>query len=502
MANKQNYDSEFCGSLPLHHVNMIQPHGYLLVLNRETLNIIQVSENVQELLGKAAAEVINTPLGSYISEAELKHLQGRFIAEDKVPLTLNINGQRVLVLVHTKSNYILLELEKAGESLERSFIDVFQEVKYSMAAIDAASSVQEACNTAIHELKKISGFDGVLMYKFDESWNGTVIAEEKEEGLEHYLGLTFPASDVPKQARQLYLKNPYRLIPNRNYTPVRLYPVINPLSHSFTDLSDCNLRSVAAVHLEYMESMGIVASMSIRVICNERLWGLISCHHKTAHHLNFELCSMFELLSGVISNKITSITNKEEYDFVNDLQSQRAVLTEHIYAQNDIVKGLLHAGDDNILSLFKASGAVIALGGKTESTGEVPDSEYLENLLLWLQGKGINKVYATDHLTDVYDEAAAYSDTASGMLVIPVDAAIGDYIICFRPERLHTISWGGNPNEAINFEQDGRNYHPRKSFQRWQETVKNTSLPWHGQELNVAETLRSFIFEFKTRQLA
>lgn len=502
MANQKNYDSEFCGSLPLHHVNMIQPHGYLLVLNRQTLTIIQVSENINEVLQKAAPEVINTPLGNYMSDEQLKRLESKFITEDKVPLTLTLNGQQILVLAHAKDKYIILELEKAQSDLERSFVNVFQEVKYSMAAIDAATSIQEACDTAIHELKKISGFDGIMMYRFDENWNGTVIAEEKEEGLEHYLGLTFPASDVPKQARHLYLKNPYRLIPNRDYTPVRLYPVLNPMTHSFTDLSDCNLRSVAAVHIEYLESMHVVASMSIRVICNEKLWGLISCHHKTAHYLNFELCSMFELLSGVISNKITSIINKEEYDFVNTLQSKRLLLTEQIYAEGNVVKGLFNGEAESILDLFKATGAAISTGGKLETTGQVPDTEYLDNLLLWLQGKGINKIFATDHLSDAHDEAIAYTDVASGMLVIPVDSHNGDYIICFRPEGVHTINWGGDPNKAINFESDGKTYHPRNSFKLWQETVKHTSAPWHAQELDVAETLRSFIFEFKTRQLA
>ncbi|WP_158825791.1 GAF domain-containing protein [Mucilaginibacter lacusdianchii] len=502
MANQKNYDSDFCGSLPLHHVNMIQPHGYLLVLIRDGFSIIQASENVADLLGKPVADVMNTPFSQYISENEISRLQSRFVAEDKVPLMLTVNNQRVLVLVHTKEKYIILELEKAEENLERSFVDVFQEVKYSMAAIDAASSVQDACNTAIHELKSLSGFDGVMMYRFDDNWNGTVIAEEKEEGLEHYLGLTFPASDVPKQARQLYLKNPYRLIPNRNYAPVRLFPVLNPLTNSFTDLSDCNLRSVAAVHLEYLESMYVVASMSIRVICNDRLWGLIACHHKTPHYLNFEICSMFELLSGVISNKITSIINKEEYDFVNTLQSQRVMLTAQVYAENNITKGLLHDEGTNILNLFKATGAVIFLNGKSATYGDVPSEEYLENLSLWLQGKVIDKVYATNHLADAYDEAFNYTEQASGMLVIPIDSLAGEYIVCFRPEGIHTINWGGNPNQAINFEDDGRNYHPRNSFKLWQETVKHTSLPWHEQELNVAETLRSFIFEFKTRQLA
>jgi chemotaxis family two-component system sensor kinase Cph1 len=314
MPNK-NFDSDFCGSLPLHHVNMIQPHGYLLVLNKDTLNIIQVSENISDLFQAEAASTINTPIEKYIPSAQLDDLRNKVNTgiKNKIPITLTINDKPVLALVHAHASYLLIEIEAANKGADRTFINVFEEVKYVMAAIELATSVKQACEIAIHELKRISGFDGIMMYRFDENWNGTVIAEEKSNGLEEYLGVTFPASDVPKQARQLYLKNPYRLIPNRDYKPVRLYPILNPVTNSFTDLSDCNLRSVAGVHLEYLKNMGITASMSVRVIHNENLWGLISCHHATPNYLSFEIRSIFELLSSVISNKISSILNKEDY---------------------------------------------------------------------------------------------------------------------------------------------------------------------------------------------
>ncbi|WP_114941825.1 GAF domain-containing protein, partial [Mucilaginibacter endophyticus] len=161
-----------------------------------------------------------------------------------------------------------------------------------------------ASQAAVHELRRITGFDGIMMYRFDEDWNGTVIAEEKDAPeLEHYLGHTFPGSDVPRQARDLYLKNSYRLIPDRDFTPVRLYPVMNPVTNTFIDLSDCNLRGVAAVHLEYLKNMNVQASMSIRVIDNGKLWGLIACHHVRPHYLSFETGAVCEMLSSVISNR-------------------------------------------------------------------------------------------------------------------------------------------------------------------------------------------------------
>ncbi|WP_345948675.1 MULTISPECIES: GAF domain-containing protein [unclassified Mucilaginibacter] len=499
--SSKNFDSEFCGSLPLHHVNMIQPHGYLLVLQKDSLNIVQVSENISDVLNIEPSEVINTCFDRYIPREQFEDLKNKLQSgiQNKIPITISLSDKSLLLLVHTHQDYLLLEVEKNEPNAQRSFINVFEEIKYVMGAIDVATTVQHACDIAIHELKRISGFDGIMMYRFDKNWNGTVIAEEKEDGLEQYLGVTFPASDVPKQARNLYLKNPYRLIPNREYIPIKLYPVLNPITNSFTDLSDCNLRSVAAVHLEYLANMGVTASMSVRVIHNEQLWGLIACHHKTPYYLNFEICSIFELLSSVISNKISAIINKEEYDFVAHLQAKRNRLIEQLYADNDIATGLLN-NDNNVMKLFNATGAVVYLNGEITTAGNVPEGEVLENLQLWLQAKNTNQVFATIQLADIFDEALAFTDIASGMLAIPIDMEAGDYIICFRPEVVRTIEWGGNPNQAVNFEPNGLNYHPRNSFKSWLETVDKTSLPWHEQELSIAETFRSFVFEYKIKQ--
>jgi chemotaxis family two-component system sensor kinase Cph1 len=507
MAERKNFDSDFCGSLPLHHINSIQDYGYLLVLDKSDLTIIQASENLAELLGESIQDLMNSQLSGYFPQPELDKILK--ISEagltNRIPLTLvlgeSFGAYTFQALQHTKTNYILIELEKTDKDTTRSFIDVFQTVKYISAAIEQADTVQEVCDTAVHELRKLAAFDGVLMYKFDSDWNGTVIAEEKGNGLEPYLSQTFPASDVPKQARELYLRNPYRLIPSREYESVRLYPVINPLTHAFTDLSDCNLRGVAAVHLEYMKNMNVNASMSIRVIYNQKLWGLISCHHIEKKYVNYELCSIFEWLSDVISGRITMILNKEEYQLNQSLQQIRGVLTDRIYAENQIPAGLLNDENVNILQLFKASGAVVYLNGRIDFRGDVPAMDDLENIMLWLEGKNMNRVFATQNLAGMYDDAAAFAGQASGLLVIPVGGDKGDFVVCFRPEVIEDIHWGGNPNQAINFEKGGKIYHPRNSFELWKQTVVHHSLPWSEQELSVAESLRNFLFEFRTKQL-
>jgi chemotaxis family two-component system sensor kinase Cph1 len=507
MAERKNFDSDFCGSLPLHHINSIQDYGYLLVLDKSNLSIIQASENLAELLGRNIQELVNISLTEFFEQDELDKIIRISAAglNNRIPLTL-VSGKSAgeytfQALQHTKSAYILIELEKTDKDTTRSFIDVFQTVKYISAALDQANTVQQICDVAVHELRKLSNFDGVLMYKFDEDWNGTVIAEEKDPRLERYIGQTFPASDVPKQARELYLRNPYRLIPDRQYASVRLYPVINPLTNAFTDLADCNLRGVAAVHLEYMHNMNVDASMSIRVIYNEQLWGLISCHHIDKKYISYELCSIFEWLSDLISGRITLILNKEEFQITQELQKIRGILTDRIYAENQISVGLFDGDTESILHLFKASGAVVNLKGRIESIGDVPAKDDLENIMLWLEGKNMRKVFATENLSGIYDDAAVFASMASGLLVIPVNAEKGDFVLCFRPEVIEDIHWGGDPNHAINFEKDGKNYHPRNSFELWKQTVLHHSLPWSRHELEIAESLRNFLFEFRMKQL-
>ncbi|BAV09516.1 PAS fold-containing protein [Filimonas lacunae] len=502
MSNDKNYDSEFCGSLPIHYINLVQPYGVLLVLDKQALTIVQASENADEIFEQPVDQLLQQPLYNFLDAVSIdilnKKLEGNI--QEKIPVSLVIKGRKLLALVHSKEKYLLVELELLDHKSDGdiSFVDVYQDVKYSMAAIDQCRSIEDVCTTAARELKKLSGFDKVMIYYFDENWNGTVVAEEREEGMESYMGFTFPASDIPKQARALYLRTPYRFIPDRDYVPVKLYPVINPLTNSFVDLSDCNIRGVAAVHVEYLKNMQVVASMSTRIIHNESLWGLIACHHRTAKPMSYQECSVFELLSNVISAKIASLQNREQMNVAATISERRTQLVEQIYTSGSIVKGFEDSGD-NLLSLFNAEGAVFLKEGHAVVKGKVPDKEHLEDLGLWLNAKKLQQVFYHHHLSDVYEHAVEYTNIASGVLVIPVDNVKEEYLVVFRPEVVRTINWGGNPDDAIRFEPDAKNYHPRHSFRLWKQTVRNTSLPWKHEEVQVAESIRSFIYEYTTR---
>lgn len=504
--SKKNYDADFCGSLPLHKINLIQPHTVLLVLHYPDCSIQQVSENVEKILQKGAPSLIGTPLSDYLSSDQLTDVKKKFEtpSSQKLPytLTIRINGQtrEYFALIHRKEDCLLIELQREpGLIRHTAFTTVYLDVKHAIAAMDEAKYVTAVCSMAAAEIQRVSGFDKVMVYRFDRDWNGTVIAEVTEPGMDSYQGLTFPASDNPQQVRNLYLRNPYRLIPDREAQPVGLYPVINPLTQNFLDLSDCDCRAVAGVHLEYLKNMQVMASLSIRIIQNDQLWGLIACHHRTVWPLSFETCAVLEFLSNIISARISSLVNKERFNALGALQEVYARLVEQVYKSNDLLDGLTQH-PVTLLDMLRATGAVILSDKKIAVIGAVPSRDEIRDLALWIYSNNITSLYHQDSLPAAYDEALAYAGIASGLLCLPLNPEKREYIMAFRPEVIQSVNRGGNPSGAIQFEADNNHYHPRNSFAVWQQTVQHTAVAWKSYELEMAETFRHFVLEYMVRQ--
>jgi light-regulated signal transduction histidine kinase (bacteriophytochrome) len=499
MTGIKNYGAEFCGKVPLHQTNLIQPHGVLLIIKKDDLAILQASENCEAVFGLQAPELVNTKLTAYISADVQKRLVelAKAATVEKLPVQLTVEGKNFLALLEQQAAYFILEIEKEAHAAESqvSFVNIYQDVKHIMAAIESCADTVETCRVVAKELKKLSGFDKVMVYCFDESWNGDVIAEEMEAGMESYLGLKFPASDIPKQARELYRKSPYRLIPAVDYEPVRLYPVLNPLTNAFTDLSNSNLRSVAGVHLEYLRNMRVNASMSTRILKDGELWGLIACHHRTPKYLSYEMCSVFELLSNFITAKISDVLNRDSFFYKEVKRELQTRVIEQVLSL-----GSLATEKDHLLSLFDADGVAIVTNHRIETAGATPQTPEIEDLVLWLQANRVNGLYHQPSLTSVYEAAEAYAQKSSGLLALPVEAEKGDFVLAFRSEAIRQIAWGGNPNEAVQFEPDSKRYHPRASFRIWQQTVRQSSFPWKKETLEVADGFRNFLVESRLNQ--
>jgi len=495
MKNVNSNNEDFCGKVPLNKTNMIQPHGYMLIISKNNFEILQLSENCSQLFGRSVEELAGSSASNHIPEEELKNIESRTIQlEDRrLPFNLTINGKEHLTTVKALESYYIFEVASANGSGSKtdSFLSVYQELKFVTETIDRASTTIEACDLVVRELKRLSGFDKIMIYKFDPEWNGDVIAEEMEPGMESYLGLKFPASDIPKQARELYKKTAYRIIPNVDYEPVKLYPIINPKTNTFTDLSDSNLRSVASVHIEYLRNMKVTASMSTRIMYNGELWGLIACHHRVAKYLSFEMCSIFELLSNTISSKISALQNQDDYKARTSLHKLHNSITEGMY-KNDGLNKI----DSDLLYLLNSDGVAIINNGLIETIGKTPSETEIDDLVMWLQSIESPKVFSKNSLSAEYEPAEDFAEVASGVLVLPIQPDKKTYILGFRPEAIEKVQWGGDPSQAVNFEADGKTYHPRASFELWQQSVTKTAIPWNQSEMEAAESLQSSIRDY------
>jgi len=497
----KNYDSEFCGSIPIQLINLIQPHGMLMLLDK-SFTIVQVSENVNCFIQTEARHLIQQKFTSLLSPEQQVTFRKKLAGSKnhhRIPhvLHLNMEGRqhRLASTVHIFPDYYMLEMEPLDQdSDDITFIRAYQDIKVITTAMREAEDILTMSEIAARNIKKFSGFDRVMIYQFDKDWNGTVIAEEQEEGMQPYLGLTFPASDVPRQVRDLYLKNPYRLIPDINFKPVRLYPVVNTVIGGFTDLSACSLRGVPQVHVEYLNNMGVGASMSTPIIVDGKLWGLISCHHNTPKWVPYETRYAFEMLSEMISSQIGSCLRSERIARMRSKRDSELKIMDLIYRKNDLFT-LFSDQSASLLTLLEAEGATLFMDERMECIGNVPQKKYIHELIKWLKLYNKEKLFVTHSLPRHFNKATSFPEAASGLISIQFSHAPAAYLLAYRPEVIQTVNWGGNPNEAISFERDRKKYHPRNSFQKWQEEVRNTSRPWEDEILSIAQNLRSVLLE-------
>ena len=502
---RQNFDAMFCGKQPLHDTNQIQPHGVVLVVSKEDLRIVQVSANFGSIFGN------DSPTGKHLSDVvsdetfeEIQHKTT--VSTGSLSVILSVRSaasKQYLSLIHEKDGCLIIETEFRN-LIEHAQVPIsvfLSQLQAIMSEINRCNTIVEVAAVCAKQIKRLSGFDKVMVYSFDDEWNGTVIAEEMEEGMDTYLGLKFPASDVPKQARDLYLKNPYRVIPDRDYQPIDLIPEINPVTGMRTNLSGSRLRSVLPVHIEYLKNMNVMASMSTRIIHREQLWGLIACHHRTDKFLSFGECSTFELLSNVISSKVSSIVNRDAQDTTIRLKESFNEITDHIFIYDSILNALMNYRE-SLLRVLSAEGFAICWDGRIVSHGLVPEKEEIEDLIDWLSEKKFSKILSLNSLSSGYEKAKAYADVASGLLALAIQPDERRYILAFRGEVIKKVTWGGNPDNVLTIQKDTGTYHPRNSFSVWKETVRNTSAPWSPEELSIAERFRNVVVEHTLQSLA
>ncbi|SDF06177.1 Bacteriophytochrome (light-regulated signal transduction histidine kinase) [Blastococcus aurantiacus] len=471
-----------CADEPIAIPGAVQPHGVLLAVTEPGLDVVVASANAAELFGGPVSSLVDV-----LDDDALARLRDGLAGDlaEVNPLRTTVAGVEVDLVVHRADGLLLTEwepvtgAEQAGAAWHRRLPGVLQR-------LSSSATLEQLAETLARDVRTVTGFDRVMVYRFDPEWNGEVIAEDRREDLEPFLGLWFPASDIPAQARALYTTNWMRLIPDAGYERVPLEPAANPLTGRPLDLSGAMLRSVSPVHLEYLANMGVVSSMSVSLIDRGRLWGLISCHHYAGpHRPSYADRTAAEFLGRTASLLLRTVVAEDEQEGVVDVAERAAELAAAVGRTPRALGAALTEQDLTVLDLLPAGGAAVRLGGQLRLLGDTPPADRVTALVGALLAAGVT---ATDAAARVVPAAEEFIASASGVLAVPVGT--GDFLAWFRPETLREVTWGGNPYASkVAQTDDGPRLSPRRSFAAWSETVRGTSRPWRDHEVSAARAL-------------
>ena len=488
---------DLCAQEPIRFPGSIQPHGTLVVVDPNSRRIVQASANAPALLGqRRGSSVLGLSVTELVGETAERQIDAWLANPDSNYLrTLEVNGERLQVLGHQTAQGIILEFEQPPASEGETLEAYYPRVGRFMEDLPAYEDVADLCAAAAREFRQISGFNRILIYRFDEQWNGEVLAEDGDGVLPSYAGLRFPASDIPTQARELYRLNRLRVIPDANYTPVPIEPPLDPGGKPL-DLSFAALRSVSPVHLQYMRNMGTLASMSISVLVDGRLWGLVSAHNATPRRVNAQARTACDLLGKVLSQHIGA---RERGAYAAKRMALKQVESELLtkIASSDSFQSGLGAHASTWLKVVGASGAAVLHDDAVFTAGTAPAPERLRALAEKLHQQGTD-CFVTDTLSLQWPEFSDIVDVASGVLAISISQLHSSYILWFRPEVERTVLWAGDPRAAKQV--DNERLTPRHSFASWKELVKGRALPWSQAEIDGAVDFRSAIINFVLRR--
>ncbi|GAA4346453.1 ATP-binding protein [Variovorax defluvii] len=457
----------------------------MLVLDPDTLRVAAFSSNwAPAELEEAAASMRTRDLGELPVGGAAQSLGAVRI------------GQRVFdAAAHRTAKHLIAEYEPARPA-DGDEAPIYSLMRLFLPQLQQAASVEALTELAVAEMKRLTGFGRCLLYRFDEAGHGEVLAQVLDPGYDSYAGHHFPASDIPQQARELYLLNRFRLIADANYQPVPLQSTDPALGARDIDLSQSHLRSVSPIHLEYMRNMGTLASASVSIVIEGRLWGLISCHDHAPRHLSIPTRRACEHLGELLALQIQS---KASNTLVGERLELRKLTLEIVaqLADSDATLQRLVSEASPLLRMARAAGAAVVLNDEVWSVGDTPDDAQVLALAEWIVGMGA-EVYHSDCLGAHFAPARAYPARAAGVLAISISQVHRHLILWFRPEIVQTVTWAGEPRKTA-IAEDGR-IHPRHSFDSWVEHIRGRSTRWSDAELGAAGELRQALIGIVLRR--
>ncbi|MGR9422319.1 HWE histidine kinase domain-containing protein [Rhizobium leguminosarum] len=488
-----------CDREPIHQLGSVQPFGFLLAVSSDWI-VIRASANLAEFLGVTEANALGRPVISLISpEAlhairnKLTTLRGSHVVERIFGIALTPDQNRFDLAVHLNEGQVIIEGERCQEDRHDA---ASLSMRSMMSRLDHTETLEAFFREGARQARALTGFDRVMVYRFDESGSGEVVAEAARAGIGSFLGLHYPASDIPVQARALYLRNLFRIIADVDSVPVPILPPLDEHGEPL-DLSMSVLRSVSPIHIEYLKNMGVGASLSISIVVDGKLWGLFACHHYGPRLPSAQSRSTAELFGQMFASRLESRERRLALDYETKARRIADRLLTSVADNASLLDDpawLIEALADAI----PADGIGVWINGRLALAGIGPDERSFAALVRHLNRNAAGRIYAVDRLAETYPDLEV-DDTVAGMLAIPISRSPRDYVVLFRQELVRTVRWGGDPHKPVEYGPNGPRLTPRKSFEAWSELVRGRSLPFTEAERRVAETIRVTLIEVVLR---
>jgi light-regulated signal transduction histidine kinase (bacteriophytochrome) len=480
----------------IHLAGSVQPHGVMLVVDPSLWTLVQLSANVDTLLGHPPETLLGKPLsvlGGNLAD-RVRSMASKMALTEPEPLLAELQQGAVEGSLHRISpDCLVVELEPlwggAGHvhTVATSAAQLQQQLSASMATFSKASSVAQLADAAAKAYRELTGYDRVMVYRFDPDGHGKIISEARHPRLESLLGHHYPASDIPQRARQLYIRNRLRVLVDVNYTPAPLVPRELPATGADTDMSLCALRSMSPLHLQYLKNMGVTATLVVSLVYEGKLWGLVAAHHYTPRNLRFPVRAAADLMAEVISTRLAAIENYAHAQVAIQVRRLEQRLVEATSTEGDWRFALMR-NPRTLLQPLDATGAALFHEGEILTTGDVPSTPELRALQEWVAAQPKDVPYACSSMSRENPALASLTPTASGVLAVRLSGARPDFLMWFRKEQLASVTWAGDPAKVV-VGNDPMELSPRRSFAAWSEIVRGTAVSWTGADVALARAL-------------
>lgn len=485
-----------CDREPIHIPGSVQPFGFLIALQPD-LTVGMASGNVATYLGREPSQIFQRPLETIFSEAAIASIRSRVdyltgpdATERLFGVTLQDGGPPFDIAIHFSGAYLVIEAEP---SVVEPDVNSGELVRLMLGRVRKTRGITELAQEAARQMTILTGFDRVMVYRFAQDGSGEVIAEVAKSGLESFLGLHYPASDIPQQARTLYMRNWLRIIADVNAKPV---PLLSTATHSagLLDLSMSTLRSVSPIHIEYLQNMGVGASMSVSILRDGKLWGLFACHHYSARHISFERRTAAELFGQMFSWLLETREREATIAYETRAQQIQERLIEAAATHEHSQRAIFDFVED-YRRMIACDGIAIWSNDGIKLSGDTPTEAEVKDLVAFINRTSPGRITASAEIAKVYAAGGAFRDRAAGFLAVPISRVPRDCLIFFRREVTQSVNWGGAPEKVYTTGPNGPRLTPRKSFELWQEVVHGQSKPWTQADLHIAESLRITLLE-------